>query len=992
MCAFVNKHHIRNPRALASFGAALSVLLGTAVPVSADLVAYWTFNDYADGTLLSATQDSSGNGYTVTNVGTASYAPHISDTDPLYGNHLARDGATVESKSNCNITSAGVYSNNMTISFWGTQPTTNWRNYLTLRTGSTGEEFQFQKANNGLIVYKSNNKNQNAINMVGSSSLDLGSDWHHFVVTVDSAAQKAYMYIDGELINEKEWTHAEQITNLTFNGAWNFGGRGSDANLDEVQIYDQAMTAEQVKYLYNNPSLYHAAVYQRNVSGSGNWSDALWNANGLTGQAFANSSAVKLTASNSPTLTLDQAVTVNSLDFNGSMTISGTNDITFNGEKLINVANAADMVTINVPINTLYDNSLTKTGAGTLTVSSANTYTGGTVINAGTLSISNTTALGTGKITLNGGTLNASAAGSGKTFAYDVEVGENGGAITVAGGSYSSFASLSGSGALTTRGYVSFGGNGGYDGHLTVADGYTRVSEGAFGNFDATVTGQLCIQTDGTLRVGKLNGTGIVFATKAGNVLELGAGTESTDTANFSGTIRGNGNDSKNLTIKKVGAGTQTLSRTGYLFGGTNNSFVEVVVDEGRLIVDAVHSVFTTENTKGFFHCPITINEGGTLEYVRAWTTSPNVALTLNGGTLQLDKSQYLNQLTFNGGTVTQSGAGETPLRAGYVGTGVWNVTGGNSVIETGIGIVKNGNHTTFTLNIADGASLEMKRNIVGLSSHPGSAVNVNGTGANGTGILKLYSGSGLPKVAGLGTVTFNNADVQVNGGMETWSGDGFFSNEVILTNADLNVNPDAGKTIRLDRKISGNGTLTKTGEGTLMLDTANGFAVSSLNVNAGRVNAAGSVTGDLAIAEGASFSPGDGVGTLTLEGNFTADTGAQLVFELSADSSDLLVLSSGSTLDISDDAVLELLFTGDAPGSAYTLIEAEDGLGEYADAAFWTSILSESSAENWHLAVVGNTVQALVGASDAVPEPATWTLLILGASGLYCVRRRNRK
>ncbi|MBP3693523.1 MAG: autotransporter-associated beta strand repeat-containing protein [Thermoguttaceae bacterium] len=682
------------------------------------------------------------------------------------------------------------------------------------------------------------------------------------------------------------------------------------------------------------------------------------------------------------------------LDFatrTGVITSSG--DSTINSR--IHINNGAN-VTFDVTSGTLTvngiiksDGGFTKTGEGTLTLTAANTYSKGTTINAGTLAISSTTGLGTGKVTLNGGTLDASAAGNNKTFAYDVEVGANGGAITVAGGAYSSFNSLSGSGDLTTRGYASFGGNGGYDGHLTVADGYTRVSEGAFGNFDATVIGQLCIQTDGTLRVGKLNGTGMVFATKAGNVLELGAGTESTDTANFSGTIRGNGNDSKNLTIRKVGAGTQTLSRTGYLYGGTNNSFKEVIVDEGKLVVDAVHSVFTAGNTKGFFHCPITVNEGGTLEYVRYWTTSPNIDLTLNGGTLQLDNAQYLNKLNFNSGTVTL-GSNDAPLRAGYNGTGVWNATGGNSVIENPVEIVKNGDHTTFTLNIADGASLEMKRNLVGLSSHPGSAVNVNGTGANGTGLLKLYSGSGLPKVAGLGTVTFNNADVQINGGMETWSGDGFFANDVVLTNADLNVNADAGKTVKLDRKISGNGTITKTGAGSMVLSGEEGEVnVESLTVSAGRANVEGSLTGDLAVAEGAVFSPGEGVGTLELNGDLSAESGSVLLFEQNASGMDSLFLASGSTLDIAEDAVLELLLNDVIPGATYTLIEAEDGLGDYADAEFWTDLLTAEDAYIWNLSIVGNTLQAAID-TNAVPEPAAWVLLVLGAAGLFIVRKKR--
>src|SRR5207245_2175689 len=52
-------------------------------------------------------------------------------------------------------------------------------------------------------------------------------------------------------------------------------------------------------------------------------------------------------------------------------------------------------------------NSLTKNGTGALTLSGANTFTGGTTLNAGTLNINNASALGTvaGTFTIAGGTI-----------------------------------------------------------------------------------------------------------------------------------------------------------------------------------------------------------------------------------------------------------------------------------------------------------------------------------------------------------------------------------------------------------------------------------------------------------------------------------------------------------------------------------------------------------------------------------------------------------
>ncbi len=434
--------------------------------------------------------------------------------------------------------------------------------------------------------------------------------------------------------------------------------------------------------------------------------------------------------------------------------------------------------------------SMEKLGAGTLYLSAANTYSGGTTISSGSVTISNPNALGTGAVTINGGALDATPAGNTQTFNNDIIVGDNGATVSVATGEYSSFKSISGSGDLTTNGYIHFNGNGGYNGHLTVASGFTRVNPGAFGVFDLTINqgGRFNIYDSGTVQIGKLNSTADVevFGSKDVNVytFEIGTGTTSSDSASFAGYIRGLP-DKRNVTIRKVGEGTQTFCRTGYGYAGTNNSLNEIIIDGGKMVINANHSVFSANSTTGYWGtAPITVNEGGTLEYARNWNTSPNTMLTVNGGTLALNSTQYQNLLTLNSATVNGTGQ----LRAGYVGSGTWTVKGGTSTIDTSISLVLKGNYNTLTVNFDSGSTLDIKKNLSGLDGYTGTAVVFNGTG-NAPGNINFNSAAGA--VTGLGAFTFNNMNATISYGT-SWLGNGYFSgSSVTVKNSTLTTSCD---------------------------------------------------------------------------------------------------------------------------------------------------------------------------------------------------------
>ncbi|MBO5437649.1 MAG: autotransporter-associated beta strand repeat-containing protein, partial [Thermoguttaceae bacterium] len=455
--------------------------------------------------------------------------------------------------------------------------------------------------------------------------------------------------------------------------------------------------------------------------------------------------------------------------------------------------------------------------------------------------------------------------------------------------------------------------------------------------------------------------------------------------------------------IIKDGAGTMVLTATNSNFRGN------VTINAGKVIASTNSSLGAVQNGKSVF-----VNDGAELSIgaqdVFANAHSNNaVQFVVDGGKISNAGAvyNYLQNTTFKDGAELHAVDGNAVWKAfklhnvnvlrnddGSAAAPVRFTSAPNSpnaVIGFGdiTGNIANG---TSTLNIQDITSANASVSddlpdliISGIVADP--TINTNTKETRPTAVKK--TGNGMLELTAANTFT---GQVTVSEGVLRLSGDALAVKAPIAleANGTLDLNAAEGTEKAFSGRVTGTGRTVKSGTGTLTLNTANGFEASSLNVSAGRANIVGTLSGDLAIADGASFSPGDGIGTLAVNGDFTVGDGAQLVFEFGEDASDLLVIGSEGTLDISEDAVLELLFSDADPSKTYTLIEAEGGLGEYADAEFWTDLLTTAADTNWQLQVVGNTLQAVFGASDSVPEPATWALLVLGAAGLFIVRKKR--
>ena len=171
-----------------------------------------------------------------------------------------------------------------------------------------------------------------------------------------------------------------------------------------------------------------------------------------------------------------------------------------------------------------------------------------------------------------------------------------------------------------------------------------------------------------------------------------------------------------------------------------------------------------------------------------------------------------------------------------------------------------------------------------------------------------------------------------------------------------------------------------------------------SVFISSGRVDIKGIIEGNLEVGSGAEFSPGNSVGTTDVTGDglgiFTVDDEAVLIIEQDSTGVDRLVVNQFSAPDENqDEQWLRLDIDGLALGSDYDIIYVNDGLtGRQLDDKYWTDHLTEDLPFYMTLSVLedGKTVRLHIY-HNAVPEPSTWALLVLGAAGLLYLRKREK-
>ncbi|SUC82771.1 Extracellular serine protease precursor [Pannonibacter phragmitetus] len=399
--------------------------------------------------------------------------------------------------------------------------------------------------------------------------------------------------------------------------------------------------------------------------------------------------------------------TVAGLQFaTGGYTLSGT-------DKLVTGSGGMELridtgLTATIATSVTGSGAVSKTGAGTIVLSGSNSYTGGTLLNAGTLSVTGDHNLGdtSGSITFNGGTL---AAAAGFSSARNM-VFNSAGRFDVAGGANLLLdGTLSGTGGLvkTGGGALYLLGTGSYSGGTTISAGTLVVGNGS---------------TSGTLGAGDIVNNGALVFNRS-DVVTLASDVTGT------GTLEQAGSGTLVVTGKVDVTGATTIS-SGTLQigdGGTSGEVTGPIVNNGTLIFNRSDNYTVAGSVSGTGRIDFT--GSGRVQFAGAYS----------GSTAVLDARLVLDGSGLAGSPVTLGGlAGETGTLAG-------NGTVASLTVLSG-GIVAPGN-SIGTINVAGPVSF-------GAGSVYEVEVNANGTSDRviATGAVTIDSGASVRVLAESGT------------------------------------------------------------------------------------------------------------------------------------------------------------------------------------------------------------------------------------------------
>ena len=637
-------------------------------------------------------------------------------------------------------------------------------------------------------------------------------------------------------------------------------------------------------------------------------------------------------------------------------------------------------------------------GDGIVTLTAANTYSGGTSINAGTLNVNGINALGGANYTglkIAGGTLQYATtltSGSDFTTGNGVTLGAGGGTIDTNGNIVSYAAGLTGTGSLTKSGAgtLTLTANGTYTGGTTISGGTLKVTAPG----SATGSGSVTVNN-----LGILSGTGILgglITVNTGGTIDPGVGVGTLTlpglTLGFDSLLKFEFNNTgpANDLIAVTGSNTLTINggKVSVFSEGSSNpwntagvfnlfSFGGTIQGTGFSALSVINPASGYNYTFGSSGSNVTLTvaaaglitnwalaTGGSWGTGGNWSnTSPNqIGATANlgsaltaAGTVTLDGNKTVSGLTFDNANAYTVAAG----------------TGGTLTLQKNTGsadlAVLSGSHSV-TANIALGSSVNVDITSGGALAVSGVVSGAQSLTKRGAGVLTLTAANtystGTTLEAGTLEISHTGAlgaaPVSVTGNTTLRAGADALAlaNTIAIGNAITATVDTQTHTFTIPGVISdtsSNGALTKTGNGTLVLGGANTYG-GVTTVNAGILSVSNLQNGGVASNIGQAS---------TAAANLVLN-GATLLYNGAGSTSDRLftIGTAGATLDASGIAALvlsgagSLALAGSATARTFTLA------GANTDANSLSAILSNNGVGATSLAKTGVGKWVLAGAN----------------------------
>jgi len=534
---------------------------------------------------------------------------------------------------------------------------------------------------------------------------------------------------------------------------------------------------------------------------------------------------------------------------------------------------------------------LSKLGSGTLTLSGSNGYTGVTSLSGGVLALGTSSALaGGGNLTFGGGTLQFSAA---NTVDYSTRIKNSGSAISIDTNSQTvAFANAidsTNTGGLTKlgSGTLTLSGSNTYTGGTQINAGLLAMGSAlALGGSNSAVT----VASGASLDLAGITGTSTnpyALTISGSGVAGAGALTNSGAGATFFGTVTLAGDS----TIK-VGANGLNLGSATSQNGITGNYALTVT---GNNQLDVFGNIQTAS---------VTVNANGTLRLESS--NSFAGGLTVKSGEVVVKQQNALG----GSGTGTVY-LGDTAGSASALVSLANNFTYANPIIvQAGnTGYIEINSYGGYTPVVAGNVTLNNTLSLVNTNGGTGNNLTVSGT-ILGTGGLVIKASNAANPVTLSGNNTFSGTTTAISGKL-------VLANQGALTNSTLSM---AGGSVVFDSSVSGNaftfgglsGTARGAGYDIALQNNAGTPAAIALTVGgnnasttyAGVLSGAGSLTkagtGTLTLSASNAFSGGltiGGTGAVTLGHSNAAGTGTISLVSTGTTYKPTLTVNSGLTV-----------------------------------------------------------------------------------------------